>query len=81
MPSAKQGPTNPGLTLQIRRTFAAPRETVFAAWAEREQLEQWMCKDAASHVVIHHVQEIRTGGRYLMEVRDRGKALSMERKT
>jgi hypothetical protein len=40
-----------------------------------------MCKDAASHVVIHHVQEIRTGGRYLMEVRDRGKALSMERKT
>jgi hypothetical protein len=32
-----------------------------------------MCKDAASHVVIHHVQEIRTGGRYLMEVSDPGK--------
>ena len=73
MPSAEQGQTNPGFTLQIRRTFAAPREKVFAAWAEREQLEQWMCKDAASHVVLHHVQEIRTGGRYLMEVRDPGK--------
>ena len=73
MPSAKQGQTNPGFTLQIRRTFAAPREKVFAAWAEREQLEQWMCKDATSHVVIHHLQEIRTGGRYLMEVRDPGK--------
>lgn len=29
-----------------------------------------MCKDAADHVVIHHQQDIRTGGRYLMEVHD-----------
>jgi uncharacterized protein YndB with AHSA1/START domain len=60
-------------TLQIRRTFAAPREKVFAAWARREQLEQWMCKDVSSHTVIHHRQDIRTGGRYRMEVRDPGK--------
>lgn len=60
----------PGFTLEIRRTFAAPREKVFAAWAQREQLEQWMCKDESAHVVIHHQQDIRTGGRYLMEVRD-----------
>jgi uncharacterized protein YndB with AHSA1/START domain len=38
----------PEYTLQIRRTFAAPREKVFAAWARREQLEKWMCKDVAS---------------------------------
>jgi uncharacterized protein YndB with AHSA1/START domain len=63
----------PGFTLEIRRTFAAPREKVFAAWAQREQLEQWMCKDVSAHVVIHHQQDIRTGGRYLMEVRDPGK--------
>ncbi len=61
---------DPEFTLQIRRTFAAPREKVFAAWAQREQLEQWMCKDASSHTVIHHEQDIRTGGRYLLEVRD-----------
>ena len=67
MATAKQGPE---LTLQIRRTFAAPREKVFAAWARREQLEQWMCKDESAHIVIHHQQDIRTGGRYLMEVRD-----------
>jgi uncharacterized protein YndB with AHSA1/START domain len=60
----------PGFTLQIRRTFAAPREKVFAAWAEREQLEKWMCKDVSAHTVIHHEQDIRTGGRYRMEVRD-----------
>lgn len=67
MATAKQ---TPELTLQVRRTFAAPREKVFAAWAQREQLEQWMCKDESSHTVIHHQQDIRTGGRYLMEVRE-----------
>jgi len=62
--------SSPGLTLQIRRTFAAPREKVFAAWTQREQLEKWMCKDVASHAVIHHQLEVRPGGCYLMEVRD-----------
>jgi hypothetical protein len=51
-------------TLQIKRTFAAPREKVLPAWAQREQIEQWMCKDVYSHTVIHHQQDIRTGGRY-----------------
>ena len=67
MATAKQ---TPEFTVEIRRTFAAPRERVFAAWARREQLEQWMCKDVSQHVVIHHEQDIHTGGRYLMEVRD-----------
>jgi uncharacterized protein YndB with AHSA1/START domain len=67
MATAKQ---TPEFTLEIRRTFAAPREKVFAAWARREQLEQWMCKDESSHTVIHHEQDIRTGGRYRVEVRD-----------
>jgi len=70
MATAKQSPE---ATLEVRRTFAAPREKVFAAWARRERLEQWMCKDASSHTVIHHQQDIRTGGRYLMEVRDPAK--------
>jgi uncharacterized protein YndB with AHSA1/START domain len=73
MASAQQGQTNPGFALQIRRTFAAPREKVFAAWTEREQLEKWMCRDVAAHVITHHVQDIRTGGRYLMEIRDPAK--------
>jgi uncharacterized protein YndB with AHSA1/START domain len=64
---------SPEFTLEVRRTFAAPREKVFAAWAQREQLEQWMCKDESAHTVVHHEQDIRTGGRYLMEVRDPAK--------
>jgi uncharacterized protein YndB with AHSA1/START domain len=30
-------------TLRLSRIFDAPRERVFAAWAEREQFVQWMC--------------------------------------
>jgi uncharacterized protein YndB with AHSA1/START domain len=64
--------SSPELTLQVRRTFSAPREKVFAAWTQREQLEKWMCRDVPSHTVIHHQHDARTGGRYLMEVRDSG---------
>jgi uncharacterized protein YndB with AHSA1/START domain len=65
--------SSPEFTLQVRRTFAAPREKVFAAWTQREQLEKWMCRDVPSHTVIHHQQDIRTGGRWRMEVRDPAK--------
>jgi uncharacterized protein YndB with AHSA1/START domain len=70
---AKSGEGGTGLTVQVRRTFAAPREKVFAAWTQRDQLEKWMCKDQHDHTVIHHQQDIRTGGRYLLEVHDPGK--------
>ena len=75
MPTPQQGPARasqaaPGLTVDVRRTFNAPREKVFAAWTQRNQLEKWMCKDAKDHTVIHHEQDIRPGGCYLMEVHD-----------
>ena len=65
--------SRPDFTLEVRRTFAAPREKVFAAWTEPAQLEKWMCRDVSAHTVIHHQQDIRTGGRYLMEVRNAAK--------
>ena len=73
MATPQQSQQSPGFSLEVRRIFAAPREKVFAAWTEREQLEKWMCGDVARHVVIHHEQDIRTGGRYVMEVRDPAK--------
>jgi uncharacterized protein YndB with AHSA1/START domain len=60
--------------VQIRRAFAVSRERVFAAWAEPQQLERWMCKDVPSHVVTDHVQDIRTGGRWKMEIYDSAKS-------
>jgi uncharacterized protein YndB with AHSA1/START domain len=61
---------NPEFLLVVRRTFPVSRERLFAAWAERDQLEKWMCRDMRQHKVMHHVQDIRTGGRYLMEVQN-----------
>ena len=61
---------SPGFRLEVRRTFAAQREKVFAAWTQREQLERWMCKDIASHEVRYGELDVRAGGRYVMEVRD-----------
>ena len=73
MASPRQETQEPGLTLRVRRTFAFPREKVFAAWADPHQLEKWMVRDIPTHIVTHHKQDIRTGGSYLMEVRDPGK--------
>ncbi len=57
-------------TLQIRRTFTAPREKVFRAWTELEALDQWMCRDVPTHEVKYLELSVRTGGRYRIEVKD-----------
>lgn len=56
--------------LQIRRTFAAPRERVYEAWAHREKLEQWMCRDVPSHRVNYLKFDLKPGGIYEMQVND-----------
>jgi uncharacterized protein YndB with AHSA1/START domain len=56
------------MTLQLRRTFNAPRERVFAAWTERDQLEQWMCRDVPEHDARYTALEVRPRGRYVIEI-------------
>lgn len=75
---ASQSQTSPELLLVVRRAFSVPRERLFAAWAERDQLEKWMCRDVRQHKVIHHEQDIRPGGCYRMEVRDNAKNVRYE---
>jgi uncharacterized protein YndB with AHSA1/START domain len=70
MPTAQPSQGKPQLSLEVRRTFAAPRERVFAAWADPRQVAQWMYKDVASHEVFHRRNDIRTGGRYQVEIHD-----------
>jgi uncharacterized protein YndB with AHSA1/START domain len=60
----------PGTSLQIRRIFAAPREKVFAAWTQRQGVEQWMCRDVPSHQVVFPEFDVKTGGRYVIDVKD-----------
>jgi len=54
--------------LEIRRTFAAPRAKVFAAWTAREKLERWMCRDVPTHEPKYTEFDLRPGGRYVIEI-------------
>ena len=51
-----------GSILTISRIFSAPRERVFAAWTEPEQIKQWFGPDICQ-VVEAHV-DLRVGGEY-----------------
>ena len=59
---------SPG-SFEIRRTFSASRERVFAAWTLKESLEQWMCRDVPSHRAEYLVLDVRPGGRYVIEIK------------
>jgi uncharacterized protein YndB with AHSA1/START domain len=54
----------PGLSLQVRRIFNAPRDRIFAAWTEREQLVKWMCRPTPGHKAEYLELDLRPGGRY-----------------
>jgi uncharacterized protein YndB with AHSA1/START domain len=61
--------SNSGLSLQIKRTFQAPREKVWAAWTERKGLEQWMCRDVPTQDPKYTELDVRPGGRYAIEIK------------
>lgn len=60
-------------TLVVQRWLAAPRELVFAAFANQEQMERWMCRDAASHVIRYLKFDFREGGECVLDI-DIGKS-------
>jgi uncharacterized protein YndB with AHSA1/START domain len=49
--------------LQIRRTFAAPRERVFRAWTEPDELRKWWGAGEGFSAPIAEV-DLRVGGKY-----------------
>jgi uncharacterized protein YndB with AHSA1/START domain len=61
--------SGPSLSLQIKRTFQASREKVWAAWTERKGLEQWMCRDVPTHDPKYLELDVRPGGRYMIEIK------------
>jgi uncharacterized protein YndB with AHSA1/START domain len=66
MATAQPGPES---RLQIRRTFAAPREKVFDAWTDRKALERWMCRDNPKNDVRYTAFDVRPGGSNRMDIR------------
>lgn len=61
--------TPDALTLRMERTFAAPRDRVFAAWSDPEVLRRWWGAGpdwTSSSVEI----DLRPGGRYRLAMTD-----------
>jgi uncharacterized protein YndB with AHSA1/START domain len=55
------------LTLQMKRTFRAPRDKVFRAWTNRVELAQWFAPSTEYSTVVPEF-ELRVGGRYRLEM-------------
>jgi uncharacterized protein YndB with AHSA1/START domain len=56
-----------GLTLEVRRTFAAPQERVFNAWTRSEELRKWFAPGPLTTAVAE--SDLRVGGRYRITMR------------
>jgi uncharacterized protein YndB with AHSA1/START domain len=53
---------SPGVKLEIRRTFEAPRQKVFEAWTSPEALNQWWGPEG--YATPSAEVDLRPGGRY-----------------
>jgi uncharacterized protein YndB with AHSA1/START domain len=58
-----------GESLRLTRVFDAPRELVFRAWTEVEQMKRWFCPD--EHWGLEVEVDLRVGGAYRLVMKDR----------
>jgi len=63
--------TGTGFTLAVERTIAAPRERVFDAFTQAQQLARWL-GPTDEYTITVHALEPRAGGRYRVEMRHSG---------
>jgi uncharacterized protein YndB with AHSA1/START domain len=60
--------TEPAATeIELRRTFAAPRETIFDAWTQAATLSRWFAPSDDFRTVVHAL-DLRVGGGYRIEM-------------
>lgn len=67
-PNDETGTESSGYQSTIRRTFAAPRERVWRAFTEPEEMAQWYGRDAMD--VEIHALEAEPGGSFSITMRD-----------
>ena len=58
-----------GIGLQVRRSFAASRETVFDAWRDSAAIRRWFLHGTDGQWVDPPVFEVRPGGRFDLRLR------------
>jgi uncharacterized protein YndB with AHSA1/START domain len=68
---AKAQQSSPETTLQMKRTFAAPRQRVFRAWTDAAELARWFAPSADYRVVVPEL-DLRVGGKYRLEMHHKG---------
>jgi uncharacterized protein YndB with AHSA1/START domain len=61
-------PKNTQPALVIHRKIAAPRERGFEAFANQDQMDRWMCRDAASHKIKYLKFDFREGGGFTLDI-------------
>jgi uncharacterized protein YndB with AHSA1/START domain len=61
-------------SLQVRRTFAAPRERVFRAWTDAKELALWFHPNS-EHTTIVTRLDLKVGGNYSVEMHHKGGAV------
>jgi len=54
-------------TLQLKRTFAAPRARVFRAWTDAKQFAQWFMPSAEYKTIVTEL-DLRAKGRFTLEM-------------
>ena len=59
--------SQPETSLQLTRTFAAPRDRVFRAWTDAREFAQWFHPTADYKTVITSL-DLRVGGKYSLEM-------------
>jgi uncharacterized protein YndB with AHSA1/START domain len=59
--------SQPENSLQLRRTFAAPRERVFRAWTDAKEFALWFHPTTDHTTIISHLDP-KVGGKYSLEM-------------
>src|SRR5208337_3432948 len=62
-PKMATSQSQPQNALQLKRTFAAPRERVFRAWTDARQFAQWFGPTADYKSIVTEM-DLRVGGTY-----------------
>jgi uncharacterized protein YndB with AHSA1/START domain len=63
--------TQPEHSLEVTRTFAAPRDRVYRAWTDARHFAQWFHPSPDYKTVITRL-DLRAGGKYSVEMHHKG---------
>ncbi len=64
---------SPDTTLQLKRTFQAPRERVYRAWTDPEEMKNWAAPSEDYEVAAE--VDLRVGGKYRIQMTHRDGAV------